>query len=159
MLAGSLAAAPARAAPPEAGTDIAFAMTCRQYDNRARFESREEPVALVAALADACAEARATLARPATPEPAREAARAFLLRLDAARAEIGRINSARTRVAFAAREAALGAPRARIIHMGEMVGVVSPTGEYLILRLGGTLAALEAWVAEGARFPGSDAFR
>ena len=156
LAAAALAGAPAQATPP--GAEV-FAATCSHYDNRARFHPRVEPVTLLAALAEACAEAQATLERPEAREDARTAARRFLEHLHAARAEISGINSARTRIAFAAREAGLGAPQRRITDLGEAVGIVSPAGEYLILRLGGTLAALEAWVAAGGRVPGAGAFR
>lgn len=155
----TIGGAPARAAPPGAQDAETFVATCSHYDNRARFHARVEPVTLVAALAEACAEARATLERPEADAEARAAAQRFLKHLHAARAEISRINSARTRIAFAAREAGLGPPQRRVTDLGEAVGIVSPAGEYLILRLGGTLSALEDWVAAGARFPGAGAFR
>ncbi len=152
-LLATLAALPVAAASSVAGAQPDIAKICRHYENRARFTPREGAVAPVARIADACGSALRMIEADAGPSARRAAAVAFLVRLGHARARIDAINAERTQIAFAARRAESGAPRLLMRNLSRAVGLVTPTGEYLIFRIEGVFDALDAWVEtdEGAR--------
>jgi hypothetical protein len=132
----------AQAAP--AGTDT-IEQTCRHYDNRARFESRAGRVALVVLLSQACEAAAATLGDPNASPDRRAAAEGFLERLTFAREQINMINASRARFATAERAGPDPFPQPQILDLSQMIGLVTPTGEYLILRLSGAMEAMAQW--------------
>ena len=125
----------------------ATAKACVHYGGRAHFKSRTEAVEFVTVLADACAGAQATLLDPEAPVARKAAAATFLERLQGARAAIGAIDAER----FAA---ARDKPRkgGTMVDLRASRGLVTLSGEFLILRRAGVLAALEEWVAAGADF-------
>jgi hypothetical protein len=136
------ALAPVLAAAAEPGVSA-----CRHYDNRARFLSRTVDVEYVTVIAEACAEARTESADAAAPQDRRAAAERYLATLQQARAVIDWINEGRIAGQRSDAEAA-----ARVSSLRERYRLVSPTGEYLILRQYGVFTALEAWVDTGASF-------
>jgi hypothetical protein len=140
LLAALLAAgSPSRAAQPDAPRDeAAFAATCNHYVNRARFKPRSGNVEPVTVLAEACPAALRSLQEPGREAPA---AQAFLTRLTAGYAVISRINGDR----FAQNIRAPSDRSARSQDFGRSVGLVSATGEYLILNAEGVFDALDAW--------------
>jgi hypothetical protein len=133
----ALLAAPSQAAQPDA-TEPAFAATCHHYVNRARFKPRTGAVEPVTVLAEACPAALRSL-----EEPGREAsaARAFLTRLTTGYAVIARINGDRFAQGVGRPEGAVQTTR----DFGRSLGLVSATGEYLILHAEGVFDALDAW--------------
>lgn len=134
-------------AQSEADVLTTTAQTCKHYGGRAHFKSRTESVEFVTVLADACAGAQASLRDPSAPASRKAAAADFLQRLHGVRVAIGAIDSER----FAA-----GRDRARPVQMMQDLrssrGLVTESGEFLILRRAGVFAALERWVATGADF-------
>jgi hypothetical protein len=142
----------AAGSPSAAAVAEALVDTCRHYDNRARFKPREGAVEFTAVLADGCRIALATVADPAADTRLRAAALRFLDRLAEARSEIARINSGR--VADGLRVASEGRGPLDLTHA---LRLVSPTGEFLILRAEGVFGALRGWVAAGADFALIDA--
>lgn len=139
----------AAASSPKAGASEIWDVTasCVHYQNRARFKSRTAEVEFVTVLADACAGAIATVGDPAAPDARKAAAERYLHRLHEARDAIAAIDGARLR---ATPRVTLG--RARVRDLRASRGLVTITGEFLILRRAGVFAALEDWVAEGADF-------
>jgi hypothetical protein len=145
VLAAALAApASSQAAQPDP-TEPAFAATCHHYVNRARFKPRTGAVEPVTVLAEACPAALRSL-----EEPGREAsaARAFLTRLTAGYAVIARING--DRFAQSLRRPGPAAPATE--DFGRSLGLVSETGEYLILRAEGVFDALDTWALHRVDF-------
>jgi hypothetical protein len=152
-LVAAVAASPdAGAAATPVAESAALADACRHYDNRARFKPREGAVEFTVVLADGCRIALATVADPAADARLRDAALRFLDRLAEARAEIARINSGR--VADGLRVASEGRGP---LDLTRALRLVSPTGEFLILRAEGVFGALRGWVAAGADFTLVDA--
>jgi hypothetical protein len=115
---------------------------CHHYENRARYMPRSGEVGFVAVLADACAQAGVHAVEPG---PHRTAAMRFLLALGQVRAEIVAIDTDRMRAP---------APRAAgaVRDLRSSRGLITETGEFLILRHAGVFAALGEWVATGADF-------
>jgi hypothetical protein len=129
----------------------ALADACRHYDNRARFKAREGAVEFTVVLADGCRIALDTMADPGADARLRDAAARFLDRLADARAEIARIN--RARIADGRGGLAVAATGARgAVELTRALRLVSPAGEFLILRAEGVFFALRGWVAAGADF-------
>jgi len=150
LVAAALLAAAQAAAPPSpavAADGMGPVSACTHYENRGRFMSRTTDIEFVAVLADACAGALATLADPAAPRSRKAAAGRYLDRLQEARAAITAIDESRMR---AAPSPTAHGPRVRDMRASRRL--VTVTGEFLILRRAGVLAALDAWVAEGADF-------
>ncbi|MFN3615255.1 MAG: hypothetical protein ACK4WC_11965 [Rubrimonas sp.] len=115
---------------------------CRHYENRARFMPRSGDVGFVTVLAEACAQAGVHAVEPG---PHRTAAMRFLLALGQVRAEIAAIDADRMRAPPLRSAGAVRDLRASR-------GLVTETGEFLILRHAGVFAALDDWVATGADF-------
>jgi hypothetical protein len=140
LVAALLAAAPpSRAAQPHAPqAEAAFAATCHHYVNRARFKPRTGAVEPVTVLAEACPAALRSLQEPGREAPT---AHAFLTRLSAGYAIIAKINGDR----FAQNIRGPGATSLSAQDFGRSLGLVSETGEYLILNAEGVFDALEVW--------------
>lgn len=151
-LASAAFATPILAAGRDAETVGAGA--CRHYDNRARFLPRTGPdVEPIAMIADACAAAQAALSAPEADAATRAAAAAYLERLAAAHGEIRSINTERAAPMFSASgrlASASGQPPVR--SLSRSMGLVTKSGEHLILRAGGVFAALQRWLAASAAF-------
>jgi hypothetical protein len=147
LVAALLAAAPpSRAAQPDAPQDEAvFAATCHHYVNRARFKPRTGEVEPVTVLAEACPAALRSLQEPGREAPA---AQEFLSRLAAGHAIIATINGDR----FAQNVRKPGAASLGAQDLGRSMGLVSETGEYLILNAEGVFDALEAWALQRLDF-------
>ena len=147
LIAATLAAAPPTLAaqPDVTEGEAAFAATCQHYVNRARFKPRSGRVEPVTVLAEACPAALRSL-----QEPGREAsaAQAFLARLTAGHAVITGMNSDR----FAQNIRGPGGASVKVQDFARSVGLVSATGEYLILRAEGVFDALDAWAAHRRDF-------
>lgn len=139
-------AGPQDAAPR---AQAAWVKSCNHYANRARFKRRDAQVEFVTVLADGCEQALEA-ARDGARRAQAEAAARFLDRLGAAREAIAAMNAAR----IASAEARATQPRfARVVRdLSRHYRLVTPSGEYLILRAGGVFDALGAWVASGAEF-------
>lgn len=128
------------------GLDSAHLAACRHYDNRARFKPRGPGAELVVVLADACRDAFRCLAGP-EPRPMRDLVRArdFLDRLVALKTAMITINMERLYGPDAGPRAR---PRSAMPGMMSTLGTpVTATGEYLIARETGVLAAMRAWTA------------
>lgn len=128
------------------GLDSAHVAACRHYDNRARFKPRGPGAELVAVLADACRDAFRSLAG-LEPRPMRELVRArdFLDRLVAFKTAMIAINMERLYGPDAGPRAR---PRAAAPGLASQLGSpVTATGEYLIAREAGVIAAMRAWTA------------
>jgi hypothetical protein len=126
----------------------------RHYENRARFKSRVAAVEHVTVLAEGCLAARAALDDADAPHTQRDAARGYLEALDHGRAVIREINDAR----LSQRDHA-AAGMGRVTDMRESLRMVSPLGEYLIMRDIGVFAALDDWVRSGGDFALAAALR
>lgn len=147
LIVAAIALVIAALSPPEARAGAAAEQACGHYANRAFAKSRTADVEFVTVLAEACAAARAALADPATPPAQRVAAADYLDRVAHVRAAIDAINHDRLR--------RWRRPEGRSAAMSDLRaarGLVSPSGEFLILRRAGVFAALDAWVASGASF-------
>lgn len=114
-----------------------WAEACQTYESRARFLSHQADFSLPVLLAEACRGALGSLASDRGPE--RHAAQRFLLRLTRFRDTIAEMTLRRAYGAGA--DAQSGA-------MGR-IATVSATGEYLIAREMGVLAALDQWLGTG----------
>ncbi|SDZ95621.1 hypothetical protein SAMN05444370_102319 [Rubrimonas cliftonensis] len=143
-----------------AGRDVETvgAAACRHYDNRARFLPRSGPhIAPIAAIADACAGAQAAVASPEADAATRAAAAAYLETLAAVHGEIRRINAERAAPMFSERGRLASAEgQSPVRSLSRSMGLVTTSGEHLILRAGGVFAALQGWLAASAAFAMAD---
>lgn len=138
--------AEAGGARPFAADREGWDAACNTFVNRARFLPREEPVAFVTLLAEACEGALASLD---SREPAqRDAAARFLTRLSAFRDVVKTMNVERV---YGPAAGPASKPASRPRAMGA-VGHVSATGEYLIAREMGVQRALSDWLDTGVAF-------
>ena len=118
--------------------------TCKHYVNRARFKHRNPDQEFVVTLADACLSAKASLSSDNYKE--RDAAQNFLIRLRVLRNTIIDMNMER---AFGKSYTARTRMKYSVGSMIEPVRRVSSTGEYLIARELGLLAAYRTWLGTG----------
>ena len=146
-LTGTAGADPLAAAPAAETRPAALTSVCKHYINRAKFKRRDETPEFVVTLADGCRAATRSLATGAPDE--REAAAVFLARLTVLRDLVIEMNMTRV----------FGRAWTPVTHIGygpsakaEPVPRVSASGEYLIARELGLLAALNAWLDTGPDF-------
>jgi len=119
---------------------------CRHYENRARFKPRDGDVEYVTVIADACQRVSLRLRDPAVSVAERAAGATYLKRLADVRADIAAINATR----LAGRDRGESGLNRRDLRSA--LRLVSPSGEFLILRSAGVFTALRRWLAAGGSF-------
>ena len=119
---------------------------CRHYENRARFKPRDGDVEFVTVIADACQRVSVRLRDPAVSVTERAAGATYLKRLSSVRAAIAAMNATR----LAGRDRGESGVNRRDLRSA--LRLVSPSGEFLILRSAGVFTALRRWMAAGGSF-------
>jgi len=145
LVSGLLALTPASAPAGPAGP-VAYAAACNYYQNRARFRPREARVEFLVLLAEGCDAALRSLRRGSEIE--RRAAAGFLARIVRLRDEVIRINISRV---YGVEYGPRSMPRTGSGRLMSLGGV-SETGEYLMAREMGLMAAFRDWRGQAPGF-------
>lgn len=142
LLAAALMMATSVQAAPSAADLEAWQLTCKHYENRAKFQPRTSPLSPLVIMADSCADAIMHLEDPQTLTTMRIEAAQYLAQLTLLRETIISMNMQRVLGQSLQKDRR---------HVAGTHGMVTSTGEYLIAHQIGVIEAYHRWIARGGQ--------